>query len=159
MTPAAPATTTPTGNVQFYANGTPLGGLVALNSGAASISTASLPAGSNTVTAAYAGDGNFYGSTNSLVQVVSVIAQTPITVGMAVAGDGTVTVTFQGTPGAQYLVQAVSGLGQSAGLGERLDQHRRAGWAVDLHRIGGGPCPALLPLGQTLSDLTNLIEL
>jgi hypothetical protein len=115
VTPVPPATTTPTGNVQFYANGAPLGGLAPLNSGAASISTAQLPPGSNTVTAAYAGSGNFLGSTNSLVQVVSVIAQTPSVVGLAANANGTVTVTFQGTPGARYLVQAVSNLGQSAG--------------------------------------------
>ena len=115
VTPQPPATTIPTGTVQFYANGAPLGGLVPLNSGAASISTAALPAGSNTVTAAYGGDGNFYDSSNSLVQVVNVIVQTPSTIGMAVAGDGTVTVTFQGTPGAPYVVQAVSDLGQSTG--------------------------------------------
>jgi hypothetical protein len=63
----------------------------------------------------YIGDGNFQGSTNSLVQVVSVIAQTPSALGVAANGDGTVTATFRGTPGAQYLVQAVSDLRQSAG--------------------------------------------
>ena len=48
------------------------------------------------------------------MQVVNVIAQTPSMVGIAANGDGTVTITFEGTPGAQYLVQAVSNLGQSA---------------------------------------------
>jgi hypothetical protein len=115
VTPLAPAITTPTGNVQFYTNGVPLGDLVPLISGAASISAAALAPGSNTVTVAYAGDGNFYGSSNSLVQVVNVIAQTPSALGVAANGDGTITVTFQGTPGAKYLVQAVSDLGQSAG--------------------------------------------
>jgi hypothetical protein len=115
LTPVSPAIMTPTGDVQFYTNGVALGGPVALDGGVASISTAQLPPGSHTVTAAYAGSGNFLGSSNSLVQVVSVIAQTPSTLGLTAHYDGTVTITFQGTPGAQYLVQAVSDLGQSAG--------------------------------------------
>ncbi|MGD0745390.1 MAG: MBG domain-containing protein, partial [Verrucomicrobiota bacterium] len=115
LTPNTPATTTPTGNVQFYTNGVALGGPVALDGGVASISTAQLPPGTNIVTAAYAGDGNFYGSSNSLVQVVSVIAQTPSTLGLTANIDGTVTITFQGTPGAQYLVQAAIDPGQSVG--------------------------------------------
>jgi hypothetical protein len=115
VTPVAPAITIPTGNVQFYTNGAPAGDLVPLISGAASISAASLAPGSNTVTVVYAGDGNFYGSSNSLVQMVNVIAQTPGAITLTKNGDGTITVTFQGTPGAQYLVQAVSDLGQSAG--------------------------------------------
>lgn len=113
--PVLPATKTPTGEVQFFANGTASGGPVPLSGGVASINTAFLPPGSNTVTAAYAGDGNFYGCINSLVQVVNVIALPPSAVGMVANDDDTVTVTFQGTPGAQYLVQAVSDLGQSAG--------------------------------------------
>ena len=92
------ATATTTGDAQIYANGAALGGLAPLNSGAA----------------ASPGDETSDGS-GSLVGVVSVVAQIPSIIGMAVAGDGTVTVTFQGTPGAPYVVQAVSDLGQSTG--------------------------------------------
>ncbi len=60
-----------TGNVSFLTNNA-LFDTEALNSGVAtSISTASLPAGTNTITAQYAGDSNYIGSTNSLSQVVT----------------------------------------------------------------------------------------
>jgi hypothetical protein len=58
--------------VQFKTNGVPLGDPVALDgSGVAAFITNSLPHGSNTVSAEYAGDGNFLGLTNSLVQIVN----------------------------------------------------------------------------------------
>ena len=105
-TPVAPASTTPTGNVQFYTNGVAMGSSVALTDGVASLSTADLPPGTNTVLAAYLGDSNFLGSSNSLAQVVPVVPGTPSTIGIQNNADGTVTVTFTGTPDAQYVVQA-----------------------------------------------------
>jgi hypothetical protein len=67
-----PGLGTPTGLVLFRTNGVVLCDPVALNtSGVATLITNSLPHGSDTVTAEYAGDGNFLGSTNSLVQVVN----------------------------------------------------------------------------------------
>ena len=108
LTPVSPATTTPTGNVQFFTNGVALGGPVALGGGVASITTAQLPPGSNTVTAVYAGSTNFQGSTNSLVQVVTLYLQTPSTLGAKNNGNGTVTITFAGTPGGRYVVQATA---------------------------------------------------
>jgi hypothetical protein len=51
---------TPTGNVQFYANGDAIGTAVALDAnGVATLDISSLGAGSYTITASYAGDGNF----------------------------------------------------------------------------------------------------
>jgi hypothetical protein len=108
LTPVSPATTTPTGDVQFFTNGVALGGPVALAGGVASISTAQLPPGSNTVKAVYAGSTNFQGSTNSLVQVVTLYLQTPSTLGIKNNGDGTVTITFAGTPEGRYVVQATA---------------------------------------------------
>ncbi len=110
VTPVAPASTTPTGNVQFYTNGVAWGSPVALTAGAASLSTADLPAGTNSVTGSYLGDGNFLGSSNSLAQVVRVVPVTPVTIVIQDNGDGTVTLTFTGTPGAQYVVQASDNL-------------------------------------------------
>ena len=110
LTPLAPASTTPTGNVQFYSNGVALGSPVALTDGVASLSTADLPAGTNTVLAAYAGDNNFLSSSNSLAQVVTIGPGTPSTIGIQNNADGTVTVTFAGTPAAQYVVQTSDNL-------------------------------------------------
>ncbi len=68
----SPGAGTPTGTVQFRTNEVAFGDPVALGGGAAfSLTTASLPHGSNTVTAEYAGDGNFLGSTNSLSEVIN----------------------------------------------------------------------------------------
>src|ERR1051325_7972877 len=57
---------TPTGAIQFRTNGVAVGVPVALSGGAAQFTTALLPHGSNSVTAEYVGDGNFFGHTNSL---------------------------------------------------------------------------------------------
>jgi hypothetical protein len=96
--------------VRFYANGIALGGSVALSGGVASLGTAGLPVGTNIVGAAYLGDGNYLASSNSLAQVVSVNVQKPATVGIKNNGDGSVTVSFSGQSGAQYIVQAKSDL-------------------------------------------------
>jgi hypothetical protein len=66
MSAVAPGGGTPSGSVLFYTNEVALGSPVALSEGVASIATALLPHGSNTVRVEYAGDGNFLGSTNSL---------------------------------------------------------------------------------------------
>jgi autotransporter-associated beta strand protein len=69
-----PAATLPTGNVVFMANGTAFatnGPLVAgTGSGSISASTASLPVGTNTITAQYLGSGNFQPSTSAALSEV-----------------------------------------------------------------------------------------
>ena len=108
--PVAPAATTPTGNVQFLTNSVAAGGPVSLTGGTATLDTALLPSGTNTVTANYLGDGNYLGSTDSLLQVVTVVVETPSVLGIVPNGDGSVTVTFAGTPGAEYLVLGTTNL-------------------------------------------------
>jgi uncharacterized protein (TIGR03437 family) len=54
-------TAVPTGTVQFYDNGAPVGGAVALVGGTATLTLSNLPAGANNFTVAYSGDAN-YGS-------------------------------------------------------------------------------------------------
>jgi hypothetical protein len=66
LTAVAPATGTPTGTVQFVVDSSPFGSPVTLVGGVATLDTASLSHGSHTVTAEYAGDTLFLGSTNSL---------------------------------------------------------------------------------------------
>jgi hypothetical protein len=83
---------------------------VALTNGASGLSTAELPGGTNSVTGFYLGDSNFFGSSNSLSQVVRVVPSTPVTIVILDNGNGTVTLTFAGAPGAQYVVQASADL-------------------------------------------------
>ncbi|HSU55228.1 MAG TPA: MBG domain-containing protein, partial [Candidatus Dormibacteraeota bacterium] len=98
----------PTGNVQFLTNGISVGSPIALVDGSASFTTV-LPSGSNIVTVIYIGDGNFPASTNSLVQIVSSQAG-PTGLALRDNNDGTITLTFEGTPGTPYIIQATSEL-------------------------------------------------
>jgi hypothetical protein len=103
-----PAADLPTGNVVFLANGTPFA-TNALVSGSTSASAASLPTGTNDMTAQYIGEGNFLGSTGSIAQVVKLFvtcSQTNALVSVADNADGTLTLTFVGTPLAEYYVLA-----------------------------------------------------
>ncbi len=99
----------PTGDVIFAANGTPFAtnGLI---SGSITASTASLPAGTNTVTAQYVGDGNFEASLSStLAQVVTnsvIYSQTNLVLSLVNNRNGTFTLNLRGTPGAQYYLAA-----------------------------------------------------
>ncbi len=56
--PSVTTTLTPTGKVNFYANGTLLGSAT-LASGVANYSTTTLPVGLQSITATYVGDTNF----------------------------------------------------------------------------------------------------
>jgi hypothetical protein len=65
-------TTMPTGLVSFFDGTMTLGSGTLNGSGVATYSTSGLPAGSNSITAAYGGDSNFSGSTSNVVtQVVN----------------------------------------------------------------------------------------
>jgi autotransporter-associated beta strand protein len=103
---------TPTGNVVFLTNGIPLA-TSALAGGIASASTALLPIGTNVVTAQFATQGNFVGSTNSLNQVVKsgvVLSQTNVIVSITNNEDGTFTLNMIGTPQAAYYLQGAGGV-------------------------------------------------
>lgn len=67
----APGTGTATGSIQFLTNGVEAGLPVDLVDGKAALSTGDLPAGTNTIEARYAGNADFEGSVNSLLQVVN----------------------------------------------------------------------------------------
>jgi hypothetical protein len=106
----APVTQTPAGGVQFLTNGVPCGTPIALASGLATLQIG-LPVGTNSVTAIYPGDENFLPSTNELAQIVNaVVAAPPAILAIRDNNDGTITVTFTGTPGSQYLIQATANL-------------------------------------------------
>jgi hypothetical protein len=73
LTAVTPGAGTPTGTVQFRTNGIAAGEPVTLSNGVASFSTALLSPGTNSISAEYAGDVNFTGSTSTLTppQVVT----------------------------------------------------------------------------------------
>lgn len=102
VTPLPPATTPPTGNVTFLTNDAVLG-IASLSNGVAGVSTKFLPPGTNAVIAAYAGDGNYFGSTNSLEQsVTAVCSGTNYILSIVINPTNAFTFTFVGTTNAQY---------------------------------------------------------
>jgi hypothetical protein len=103
---AAPAVGQPSGNVQFYANGQALGSPVALSGSTASLTTSQLSAGSNTVSATYLGSTDFQGSSASMVQAVQLNITNLIILSIVPNSDGTATITCQGVPATEYVVQA-----------------------------------------------------
>jgi hypothetical protein len=72
----APGAGTPTGTITFSDGATNLGSATLDSTGAASFTASSLAVGTHTITASYAGDGNFNASTSSLSQIVNKLAAT-----------------------------------------------------------------------------------
>jgi subtilisin-like proprotein convertase family protein len=95
-----PGAGTPGGTVQFRIDGTAAGGPVALSGGVASYTTSALAHGTHSVSAEYAGDGNFTGATNALP--TPQLVNTP-----PVAGPDTITRT--GTNGTKVSVTTLLG--------------------------------------------------
>jgi len=94
----APGVGTPTGTVTFTIDGTPQTPVGLDPSSNAAFSTSALPAGPHTIVTAYAGDGNFTGSTSTSIMQVVMSAATTTTV--AAAPEPTVygqSVTFTAT--------------------------------------------------------------
>ena len=81
----APSMAVPGGAVQFLTNGTAYGSPVTLTNGAAAIAISTLPHGSNTVEADFAGTTNLAGGTNILgsTNTLSVLINTPPVAGTA----------------------------------------------------------------------------
>jgi hypothetical protein len=76
---------TPSGNVQFFDNGTPIGGAVALNaSGQAQVTTSALTVGNHSITVQYAGDvpNGFNASNGTLTGDPQVVNQAATTSGL-----------------------------------------------------------------------------
>ncbi|MBI5031485.1 MAG: Ig-like domain repeat protein [Chloroflexi bacterium] len=102
-----PGAGTPTGSVQFYDNGSPLGGTQSLSGGKATLITSTLSVASHPITATYLSDANFSSSTSSpLTQVVTKANTTtnitadlpdPSVVGQAVTVSYTVTPNSPGS--------------------------------------------------------------
>ncbi|MDE1160665.1 MAG: Ig-like domain repeat protein [Acidobacteriaceae bacterium] len=89
---------TPTGTVQFYANGTAIGGPVTLPaSGLAALTTSFATSGSYAITAIYSGDANFLTSTSTAV--------TETVADYTLAATGTTAYTVQPNQSASYTLQ------------------------------------------------------
>src|SRR5439155_1945416 len=105
VTGTEPGAGTPSGTVTFQDGATPLGTGTLNSSGQAMFSTSALAAGTHAITAVYAGDTTFNGSTSgTLSQVVNKVDTTtalsssanPSFVGQAVTFTANVTVTAPG---------------------------------------------------------------
>ena len=99
VTANAPGSGTPTGSVDFFdtTTGDDLGS-VALSGGKASLSTASLPVGANTIKVTYSGDGNFLASSASTGTITigqSIIVLDP-TAGGALSLSGNASIKLTG---------------------------------------------------------------
>ena len=120
VTATTPTTNPPTGNVTFFTNGVAVIPVVTLvsntpTSSIASYTTGRLPAGTNTVAAAYGGDPNFSAALQvSLQQVVqsTVCSQTNALLSITPNGGNSFTLNFAGTYQAQYYVVAQTNLTQ-----------------------------------------------
>jgi len=87
-TVASTTSGTPTGTVNFFDNGTPLG-TGSVSNGVATFSSSSLPVGNNVITAVYSGDVNFSSSTASGSSGSTTVLITPL--------DFSITLTSQST--------------------------------------------------------------
>ena len=125
---AASGSGTPTGMVTFN-DGTTSIGTATLSSGKATLTTSALALGSHSITAVYAGDSNFTGSTSAiLTQVVSKNATStslqsslnPSTYGQSVTFTATITWSASGTPtGTVSFMDGTSSLGTSSLSGSK----------------------------------------
>ncbi len=102
------------GSVTFRTNGVSLASISLTNGVAYSPVTSKLPAGTNVITAWYAGDGNFGGSTNTLNQVVLPVRSTPVTfsnslLSITIATNGDVSSVKRLDTGAEVLNSSSQG--------------------------------------------------
>ena len=83
---------------------------------AISATTASLPIGTNTITARYFGDANFVGVTNTLQQVVKVLvtySTTNVILSILDNHDTSLTLNMLGTPQASYYIVGSTNIAQA----------------------------------------------
>lgn len=99
LTPQQNVTPTPTGTVQFSANGQSLGAAVAIANDQAMLVTTSLPAGTNeTVQATYSGDTNFAQAVGTTTVTVNPGPQVAVT-----ANPASITITSPGASGSSTI--------------------------------------------------------
>jgi len=113
---------TPTGTVQFYADGSPLGAPMALSSGKAVTSFASLTFGTHAITATYSGNADYLGSTS--VAISQSVEKKTVTGNITASDkvyDGTTAATITG----RTLTGVVTGddVSLSGGTATFADRH------------------------------------
>ncbi len=112
--PLPPAITLPSGVVRFLENDSQFGS-AQLSNGVASLSSVLWTVGTNAVRAEYAGDTNFHGSTNSLLQVVIAPCSSAASVlNLVLTETNTFLFSFLGTTNAQYYLLQTTNLGQTS---------------------------------------------
>jgi hypothetical protein len=105
VAPVGPGAGNPSGDVQFFADGNPIGDPVPLDNGAATSASVKLLRGTHAITANYVGDADFAGSNDVLQQVVAEALTTtsvsttpnPSVFGQAVTARAEVAVVNPGT--------------------------------------------------------------
>jgi hypothetical protein len=100
-----------TGNVIFLTNSVWFDTEMLMSGLATSEPTTVLPPGTNILTAEYAGDGNYLGSTNTLPGGQVVTNPPPVVAAISLASNGVVTIAFSGEPYGSYVVQTATNLG------------------------------------------------
>ena len=168
VNPANAGATTPTGSVDFYANGIWFGNAPLDASGNAAIALQYLPAGSYNITAAYSGDANFFANTVSASATInqgsaaasaSAPAVAPVVFSVAIDPvSGMPTVTFTFADGSTAALIAGGGLITSAtdptqdafAFGENFLQN--GGAFIDLTQ-GINTCSSAAGIGQPIGYL------
>jgi CSLREA domain-containing protein len=135
---------TPSGSVQFYADGVALGSAIALSNGQASLSTAALAVGTHPITATYSGDANHNSSTSNTVDQVVNQADTaatltsalnPSIVGQAVTFTATVASTVDTPSGSVQFYADGAALGSPVALSNGQASLSTSTLAVGTHAI------------------------
>jgi Bacterial Ig-like domain (group 3)/FG-GAP-like repeat/FG-GAP repeat len=109
LNPSLVQGTNATGTVTFYNGGISLG-TAALSSGVATLNVTSLPVGTDSITASYAGDANFSGAASSSNQI-TITAPPPATTALSLSANPTNT-----TSGGQVVLTATLSPSQAKGL-------------------------------------------
>lgn len=166
----------PTGTVQFFDGGNPLGAAVTLSGGTASITTSTLAVGTHFITAGYSGDTNFTASTSaSVTQTVSastISTTTALTSSLNPSSYGqqvTLSATVSPSSGATGTVTFMDGaapLGTSSLNASGVATFSTAALAVGTHSItaqyGGDGVhtgSASLPVSQIVNKAGTTITL
>ena len=107
-TVASTTSGTPTGTVNFFDNGTPLG-TVPISNGVATFSSAALPVGANVITAIYSGDVNFLTSTANGTSGSTTVMITPLDFSIQLTSQSTVEGTYGTTRQYTFHIAPIGG--------------------------------------------------